>query len=212
MKNGKRCLYLVLVLAGCILTGCAKEQTISENGISVAEEIAEGVSENVIPQEAKVMVRLTFDVPSRFRPAQGNTELKQAYVSENPNDNSYISYIRQDRDVEVDYSVLTKEDYQKALESQLQTQVQMQSSETRTIEGYEELTLQFTYTLDEVKYHVTECIFFTEKYIFTIVYAMDNNASWSRDFQNSRNSIVLENTIHQMEGSGISMSLNTVQE
>lgn len=211
--NKKLAKILWFSLAIFILTGCGKvneEESISENGITVAEEIASGVSENVIPIEATVAIELKFDVPSRFRASKSNTENNQTYVSENDNDNSYICYIRQDKDRDMDYTKLTEDDFRVALEQQLETQVQIISTELKQINGYDETVITLTYTRDDVKYNVTECIFITEKYLFTVVYAMDNTASWGRDFENSRNSIVLESTLTQMEGTGISMNENDI--
>ena len=199
MKRFTAILILLTVTIG--LTACGKKEpeTASENTMTVADEFAEGVSEDVVPIEATMAITLTFDVPQQFRPSKSNTDNNETYVSENVNDNSYICYIRQDKDNLADYKLLTEEDYKKAIEQQLDTEITINSMEQTNYDAYDETILDLTYTRNNVKYEVTEFIFITEKYLFTVVYAMDSNAYWQREFQQSMESIKIENTISLME-------------
>ena len=199
MKRLTAILLLMTLTLG--LTACTSKEpeTASENIMTVADEFAEGVSEDVIPIEATMAIELKFDVPSQFRASKSNTDYNETYVSENVNDNSYICYIRQDKDDLADYKLLTEEDYKKAIEQQLDTEITINSMEHANYDEYDKTILDLTYTRNNVKYEVTEFIFITEKYLFTVVYAMDSNAYWQKEFQQSMESIKIENTISLME-------------
>lgn len=191
----------LLMIIGALLSACGttEDNTVSGNSMTVAEEIALGVSEDIIPVEATVAIELQLQIPDKFRASKSNTENNKTFVSENVDDNSYICYIRQEKDERADYSKLTEENYREALEQQLETEVNISSIEQSELNGYEETILNLTYSRNNVNYEVRECIFITERYLFTVVYAMDTKVNWRKQFDQSMDSIALESTLSLMK-------------
>ena len=97
MMNKKGTILLSVVSICVLLVGCnsdGKETVVSENTVSVAEEIAGGVSENVIPQEALTYNGISFPIPEEFVEWEENTDTSRLYVSNVYEDYSFIYYER----------------------------------------------------------------------------------------------------------------------
>lgn len=189
---------LLLLCSGII--GCGKEQeTVSDNYITMEEVLSGEVSENVIPVEAQIATVLTLDIPENFRASLDNTENNQTYVSEMAGDHSYICYLRTDSEEGINYLEYSQEDYEAALSEDLGLEVTIDSMSRENEQGYEKLTIAMHYTSGDISYETTEYIYYTERYIFSVVYAMDTRADWTNRFMQSAETITLKNTVMMME-------------
>ncbi|MGN0347030.1 MAG: hypothetical protein ACI4DU_07065 [Lachnospiraceae bacterium] len=200
MGIGSRAGVFALMFLCSGLLGCGQEQeTVSDNYITMEEVLSGEVSENVIPVEAQIATVLTLDIPENFRASLDNTENKQTYVSEMAEDHSYICYLRTDCEEGIDYLQYSQEDYASALSADLGVDVTIDSLLRENEQGYEKLTITMHYTSEDISYETTEYIYFTERYNFSVVYAMDTRADWADRFMQSAETITLKNTVMMME-------------
>ncbi len=184
-------LAAVLCLAGCQKQ--PEEPVVSENTVSVAEEIANGVSQNVIPAEALEYYTLDYKIPEGFVRTPDSTDLLDIYSSEQVGDYSYITYMRQENDGSKDYTNLTDEDYKASVDEALSVNSVIESIEKTPGDGNTHVNIRFSYTVEERKIEVSEHIFITDKYIFEMVYARDPEFDWKKAFMESEASLRLLN-------------------
>ena len=182
---------LMLGPAGC--TGQEEVPAVSGNTLSVAEEIAGGVSQNVIPAEAYEYYALEYQIPEGFVRTPDSTDTLDIYSSEQVNDYSYIIYMRQENDGSTDYRKLTEADYKASLDESLSANTVIESLEQTPGDGYMHAHIVFSSTDDRGKLNLSEHIFITDKYIFEMVYAMDPVFDWKKAFADSEASLKLLN-------------------
>ena len=183
-----------------LLCGCGKEEenpVVSANTISVAEEIANGVSTNVIPAEALEYYALDYKIPEGFSRAPDSTDTMDIYASDTPNDYSYIAYMRQENNGATDYANLSDADYKASLDKALSVNTVIQSVEKTRGDGHMHVKVLFTYLNEHGKMEVTEHIFITDKYIFEMVYAKGPEADWKKAFAESEAELRLVNVAQQ---------------
>lgn len=188
------------VLLTALLCGCQKEEEIpvvSANTVSVAQEIANGVSANVIPAEALEYYALDYNIPEGFSRTPDSTDTLDIYASDTPNDYSYITYMRQENNGATDYANLSDEAYKASLDKALSADTVIQSVEKKQGDGNMHVKVLFSYPNERGKMEVTEHIFITDKYIFEMVYAEDPEADWKKAFAESEAELRLLNVARQ---------------
>lgn len=194
----KKRVIMGIIVAGClVLCACSTKDTTKENisgngSMSVSEEIAAEVSENIIPEEAMEYIALSCSIPEGFSPTSESNDTQAIYVSDSLEDYSYITYTRQEVDATSDYTLLTQEDYQTALENRLATTVNMTSYASVQEEDYYLVSLGLTYEKDGKSYLAQEEIYVTDKYLFTMVFAEGSGGEWATQFAESMASLKLE--------------------
>lgn len=189
-------IYAVMIIGLCIgLTGCdsgeAKESS-SENRISVSEEIAEGISENVIPEEATKYNNMVFTVPEEFYPWEENTDTNQIYISNVPEDYSYISYSRSLRGEGEE--VPEEADMEAAVEANFENG-SLTSYTVEEADGYTKCIAVIGFQNERTEYTVWSYTYLTEEYVFAISFAESVNADWETVFGNCADGIVLTNVL-----------------
>ena len=187
--------FLAALLCGCENTN--EDPAVSVNTVSVAEEIANGVSENVIPAEALEYYALDYKIPEGFSRTQDSTDTLDIYASDTQNDYSYITYMRQENNGVTDYANLSDADYKAALDKALSVNTVIQSIEKTPGDGNMHVKVIFTYLSEHGKMEVAEHIFITDKYIFEMVYAKDPNNDWKKAFATSEAELRLVNVAQQ---------------
>ena len=200
MRRDYRGIVCGAVFLTALLCGCQKEAetpVVSANTVSVAQEIANGVSENVIPAEALEYYALDYKIPEGFSRTPDSTDTLDIYASDTPNDYSYITYMRQENNGATDYANLSDADYKASLDKTLSANTVIQSIEKKQGDGNMHVKVLFSYTNERGKMEVTEHIFITDKYIFEMVYAEDPEADWKKDFASSEAELRLVNVAQQ---------------
>ncbi len=185
---------LLLLAAGCEEE---VEPVVSENTISVAEEIANGVSQNVIPAEALEYYALDYKIPEGFVRTPDSTSTLDIYSSEQPGDYSYITYMRVENDGSTDYANLTEADYKTSLDAALSVNTLIQGVEKNQGDGFLHVKVRFTYSGEHGKIEAAEHIFITDKYIFEMVYTRDSGSDWAKAFADSEAALRLINVAQQ---------------
>ena len=185
---------LLLLSAGCEEEA---EPVVSENTISVAEEIANGVSQNVIPAEALEYYALDYKIPEGFVRTPDSTSTLDIYSSEQPGDYSYITYMRVENDGSTDYANLTEADYKTSLDAALSVNTLIQGVEKNQGDGFLHVKVRFTYSGEHGKIEAAEHIFITDKYIFEMVYTRDSGSDWAKAFADSEAALRLINVAQQ---------------
>ena len=183
-----------------LFVGCEKEDTepaVSVNTISVAEEIANGVSQNVIPAEALEYYALDYKIPEGFVRTPDSTSTLDIYSSEQPGDYSYITYMRLENDGSTDYANLTDADYKTSLDAALSVNTLIQGVEKTQGDGNLHVKVRFTYSGEHGKLEAAEHIFITDKYIFEMVYTRDSGSDWTKAFADSEATLKLINVAQQ---------------
>ncbi|MBR1471662.1 MAG: hypothetical protein IJ600_08485 [Lachnospiraceae bacterium] len=173
MSDMKR---ICICLVGSLLwlAACGKrEEAVSEPTVSLAEEIAGGVSMNVIPAEALEYYTLAYTIPEGFRRTEGSTDTRDVYASETEGDYSYITYIRRENDGQRDYEKLSEADYKASIDESLSVNTVVESMEMSRGDSYLHVKVLASYSGERGRVELTEHVFVTEKYVFEMVYAMD---------------------------------------
>ena len=192
----KKILVIGLALTMLCATGCETQEpgpAVSENALSVAQEIANGVSQNVIPAEALEYYTLAYTIPDGFVRNADSTDTLDVYFSEQVGDYSYITYMRQENDGSKDYSKLTGADYKAALDEALAVDTVIESIQRIPGDGNMHVKVLFSYTTESGKIEVAEHIFITDKYVFEMVYGRDPEFDWKKAFAESEGSLRLVN-------------------
>lgn len=172
-------LFLLIVCMG--LCSCGQNET-EDPPMTVSQEIASGISENIVPAEAMEYSFLFYPVPEGFVAASDNTDMQAIYVSETRQDFSYISYLRQSNDHMVDYMSMTAEDYKNMFALSLETEVELEGCTQEEKEGWQQVNLILTYEKDGTACKAWQYYYITDKYIFSIVYVQAGDASWENAF------------------------------
>lgn len=175
-------IHVVWMLLVCMtLCSCSHEQT-ETPPMTVSQEIATGISENIVPAEAMEYSFLFYPIPEGFVAANDNTDMQAIYVSETQQDYSYISYLRQNNDHMVDYMTMTAEEYMDMFTLSLKTEVGLESCTQEEKDGWQQVDLILTYEKDGMDYKAWQYYYITDKYIFSIVYVQAGDASWENAF------------------------------
>lgn len=175
---------LLLMLCAAAVCACNKNET-QNPPMTVSQEIAVGISENIIPAEAMEYSLLSYPVPAGFVAANDNTDMQAIYVSETPQDFSYISYIRQSNDHAADYMAMTAEDYKNMFVLSLETEINLEGCTQEEKEGWQQVDLILAYEKDGISYKTWQYFYITDKYIFSIAYAQAGDAVWEEAFLES---------------------------
>lgn len=150
--------------------------------MTVSQEIAAGISENIIPAEAMEYSLLSYPVPAGFVPASDNTDMQAIYISETQQDFSHISYTRQANDHAADYMTMTAEDYKNMFALGLETEVSLEGCTQEEKEGWQQVDLVLTYEKDGIAYKTWQYFYITDKFIFSIAYVQAGDAAWESAF------------------------------
>lgn len=172
----------VLLLMLCMgMCSCNQTET-TDPPMTVSQEIAAGISENIVPAEAMEYWLLSYPVPEGFVAANDNTDMQAIYVSGTQQDYSYINYLRQPNDQMVDYMAMTAEEYQNMLALGLKTEVALEDCTQEEKEGWQQVNLILTYDKDGIHYKTWQYYYITDKYIFSLSFAQAGDASWEDAF------------------------------
>ncbi|MDE6531583.1 MAG: hypothetical protein K2K96_12560 [Lachnospiraceae bacterium] len=178
----KRC-CVILSLMLCLVTVCSCNKTDADNPpMTVSQEIAAGISENIVPAEAMEYSLLSYPVPAGFVPASDNTDMQAIYVSETQQDFSYISYIRQTNDHMVDYMNMTAENYKNMFALSLETEIGLEECTQEEKDGWQQVELILTYEKDGISCKTWQYYYITDKFIFSIAYVQAGDADWENAF------------------------------
>lgn len=196
----KRC-SIILSLMVSLLVMCSCNGTEAENPpMTVSQEIAAGISENIIPAEAMEYSLLSYPVPEGFVAASDNTDMQAIYVSETQRDFSYIEYIRQPNDHLVDYMAMTAEDYKNLLVLALKTEINLEGCTQEEKDGWQQVGLILTYEKDGISYKIWQYYYITDKYIFSIAYAQAGDAAWENAFLEAASQTVPKSIVESTAG------------
>lgn len=187
----------ILAMSILALTGCqqAQEGTASSDSISMADEIAQGVSEDAVPMEAKRYTTVSFTIPDGMVPDSSNTVNECYFISEKLDDLSYITYSRNDVFDADWYYNLTEDVYKESFSNNVDAQFNITSFVKSIREDYSRIVISMQYKREGIDFNVKEYIFVTENYLFTIVYAEDARNHWINQFNLSQASLTLESVI-----------------
>ena len=175
-----------------VQTGCAGKDI--DEGVSVLEEIQSTSHQKTVPAEAYEYISLTYRIPDGFiRNDSLSTEDEDYYYSQDQGDYSYIMYSKKEKDENRDYKSLTANDYQAALNLSLGTSCTVEEF-TATEEGNGCLHVLFTagYSDDHSTFKIREHCFITNKYVFQMVYGMDQSFNKMQAVLKSEESLQLE--------------------
>lgn len=177
----KKCSAVLLLMLCMGMCSCNQTET-EDPPMTVSQEIAAGISENIVPAEAMEYSLLSYPVPEGFVAANDNTDMQAIYVSGTQQDYSYISYLRQANDRAVDYMNMTAEEYQNMFALSLETEVSLESCIQEEKEGWQQVDLILTYEKDGIPCRTWQYYYITDKYIFSIAYVQAGDASWENAF------------------------------
>ena len=138
---------------------------------------------------------IEFEVPEKFVPSEDNSEVSAMYASPLSTDHSYISYNRKIVSPDDDYSIFTTEDMQEALKSlSANTAVSDFSNEYYEGDEYRRIKAEVVIRPESGEYHMTEYIYITDNFVFTLIYMLDTGAEegWSAEFEKSMEGIELK--------------------
>ncbi len=185
-----------------IFTGCAGRDI--EEGVSVLEEIQAGSHDKTVPAEAYEYISLSYDVPAGFiRNESISTEDADYYYSQDQGDYSYVMYFKKEKDAAKDYKSLTESDYQAALNLDLGTSCTIDEfSATEEERGCYHVAFSASYSDDHSTFKVREHCFITNKYVFQMVYGMDQSFNKKQAVLDSENSLKLESLASLNEKQG----------
>ena len=185
----KRFLAIILLLA---LTGCAGKDI--DEGVSVLEEIQATSHEKTVPAEAYEYISLSYTIPDGFiRNDELSTEDADYYYSKDQGDYSYIMYSKKERDESKDYKNLTQSDYQAALNLSLGTSCTIeQFNMSEDDNGCLHVLFTAGYSDDHSTFKVREHCFITNRYVFQMVYGMDQSFNKMQAVLKSEESLQLE--------------------
>ncbi len=177
---------IILSVMLCVMSVCACNQNDTQNPpMTVSQEIAVGISENIIPAEALEYSLLYYPVPAGFVAASDNTDMEAFYLSETQQDYSHISYNRQPNDHLADFMAMTAEDYKNMLTLGLKTEIDLEGFTQEEKEGWQQIDLILVYEKDGISYKAWQYFYITDKYIFSITYAQAGEAMWEEAFLES---------------------------
>lgn len=185
---------LLIVMISLLLVGCGGTgaEDLSGNHISLAEEIAEGVSEDVIPVEATKYTTVSFNIPEGMIADAENTETEQYYLAQDMNDYSFIAYTRSEVIENLDYDSITEADYQESVTANVDSGAVL-SGFTKIREAeYLKICFDVQYVKNGVSYYATEYIYVTGDYVFSIVFCQGGTTDWSTAFSESMQSVSLQ--------------------
>lgn len=178
VKKCSAALLLILCMGMC---SCNRNEA-GDPPMTVSQEIAAGISENIVPAEAMEYSLLSYPVPEGFAAASDNTDMQAIYASETQGDYSYISYLRQTNDRALDYMAMTDEEYKDMFTLSLETEVGLEGCIQEEKEGWQQVELILTYEKDGIRFKTWQYYYITEKYIFSIAYVQAGDASWESAF------------------------------
>lgn len=174
----------VVIIAVCIimLCGCGKDSSDGNNPMTVSQEIAAGISENVVPEEAFDYSFLSYYIPEGFVAANDNTDMQAIYVSGTQGDLSYICYTRQVNEELIDYMEMSADEYKAMFSANLGSEVTVEQCRQEEKEGWIQVELLLTYEQDGNAHKTWQNIYVTDKYVFTMVCVQVGDAVWEGQF------------------------------
>ena len=191
----KAILFITIILASLILLACDNEKEKSVSQMSISEEIAAGISEDVIPEEAYYYSSVSFEVPEGMTPDEDNTVTDGYYFAPNVDDLSFITYSRTDRKDGEDYDNLSEETFKGALESQLECSIDISDFSVNVEEGYTLYKVCASYSRNDVLYEFSEYIFVTDDYLFCVDYCLGGTSEMREQFEASERTLKLESIV-----------------
>lgn len=185
----KRLITIIMLLA---LTGCAGKDI--DEGVSVLEEIQATSHQKTVPAEAYEYISLSYTIPDGFiRNDSLSTEDEDYYYSQDQGDYSYIMYSKKEKDASKDYKSLTESDYQAALNLSLGTSCTIEDfSANDEGNGCYHVLFTASYSDDHSTFKVREHCFITNKFVFQMVYGMDQSFNKMQAVLKSEESLQLE--------------------
>lgn len=193
----KRYLVLATLAVISVLTACQSSQPENQE-VSVSEEIALGVSEDIIPLEAFSYSKLSFDVPEGMEADSDNTVDACYYFATELGDLSYITYSKRAVDASVNYDALNAESYKESLENQLGNEIVVEDFVREDKDGYTLFRAEVSYSNNDNNYNLKEYIFVTDEYLFFIDYCLGGETTLAGAFEESEKSIKLESAVDSL--------------
>lgn len=191
----------ILPLMLCMLAVCSCNRNETQDPpMTVSQEIAAGISENIIPAEAMEYSLLSYPVPEGFVAASDNTDMQAIYVSETQQDFSYISYIRQTNDHVVNYMEMPAEEYKNMFALSLETEINLEGCIQEEKEGWQQVELVLTYEKDGISCKTWQNYYITDKFIFNIAYVQAGDAMWENAFLESVAQTVPKSIVESASG------------
>lgn len=201
MKNNeliyKKISFILLICMLFSFTACGKGGTndSSVSSMTLAEEMAGDISENVVPMEATIYTKIEFNIPDGMVEDTDNTDTKAFYLSASSNDLSFVAYQRRDNSGKITYDTMTEEDFKSAFLDQLGVSPNIRSFDKEIKDGYFKISINLGYSVAGIGYACNEYIFVTDEYIFTVTYCQDSRTDWHDAFKNSVDSISLVSVV-----------------
>lgn len=188
----KKYLYLIITMI-LLITACGKtdvtEENVSDNKVTIADELTSEISENVVPAEAMVYSTVSFNIPEGFVADEDNTDTKAYYLSQATSDLSFIAYQRRDNSGKITIDTMTEDDFKNAFIDQLGVKPDIVSYEKMDKDFYFRILVDLKYSVAGISYDCREYIFVTDDYIFTVTYCIDMRDDWVDAFIASADSI-----------------------
>ena len=185
-----------LMMTTVMLLGCSSETPASvsvDNTVVVSEDETVSID---LPglTGTESYSGLFFYIPEKFVPSFENNEAMEMYASPESADGSYIMYRRDLREKEDDYSIFTIEDYRTALQQSLSGNIAVPEFENTISEdlGIRVINSKVIIDNEDKEFRMTEYIFVSDKYVFTLIYMLDQSSEWSSEFEKSMGSIELK--------------------
>ena len=204
-----------------IMAACGKKEktgtTASQNSLSVSEEIAQSVSEDVIPVEATQYSSVSFDIPEGFVRDDKSTDSVSYYFNNQIDDLSYIVYGKAEKPD--DYQELTEDKFKEEFCEEYGVSVAFVDFEKQVKDDYYRIVMTYSYSFGKTNYITTEYLFVTDTYLFTVAYCKDTSANSNEQsdtgklFENSAQSLTLVsvvNTVSDNEVEGTDVTDETV--
>lgn len=187
-RNIKIAAFMILVL---IFTGCGNK-SVSDNVVTMADEMATEISENAVPVEAAYYSSVSFDIPEGMVPSEENTDVKAFYLAEPSDDYSFISYQRRDNIGNITYDTMSLDDFRNAFIDQIGVSPRIMTFIREDKGKYSKISIDVNYSVTGIDYTCNEYVFITDKYIITLVYCLDEKFDWKEKYDRSVKSISVE--------------------
>lgn len=194
MNNNK--FIIAILLFVLLMAGCGKaDNNISDNKVTMAEEISADISENVVPIEATYYSSISFNIPEGMVVSEENVENRLFYLAESSEDYSFISYQRRENTGNISCDTMSLDDFKSAFVDQLGVTPVIKTFIREEKANYSKITIKLSYSVTGINYTCFEYVFITDKYIFTLAFCQDNRFDWVTKFEKSVESISVENTV-----------------
>ena len=179
-----------------LLAACGKKdeaESISGNTVTVSADEEISVDMPGLYKAVKYK-ELFFYIPEAFTADTENNEDREIYASPESSDDSYIMYVRTLNEKEDDYALLTSEDYSSVLSESLSANVAVHDfvNVVSPDTGMRTVKASAVIKKDDSEDHMTEYIYVTDDYVFTLVYMLETGTGWGPEYEKSMQSIELK--------------------